>query len=285
MSAEMPSKPFTYTSSPQGINILGRTRGQRTAEVMAGFRAEFDPSPETRALASFSGRVTARVLISLVKDTKRMIGWVVLRGPVMYELLRRQQFQNPTLYVDMAAGFSAVGLQMARDNPKAQVLEIDLPDVVKAKQERLSRTYAYELPPNLSWRTADFATTSLRQVIDGQQADAVLTAGLLVYFPLEEVQRITTGIYDALKPGGVFITDVMWTRYTTEAENARGGINAFRRQAADMHSMVHDESELPAMFPAFDEVEAHLVTKVAEEAGMDFPAIDYSFIVVARKKA
>ena len=60
------------TATPGGDSFgLGRTPGQRGAEILAGFRAEKLPSPETRALSRMSGRVFARLLLNLADEESK----------------------------------------------------------------------------------------------------------------------------------------------------------------------------------------------------------------------
>ena len=279
--SEAPKPSYTAEPIRRDVISLGKTRAQRTAELLAGLRAELDPKPEHRALSRMSGRLIARMLLSLARDSKTRLSFILVRADVMLELLRRS---TPTTYeriFDVAAGFAPMGWQMAQAHPEAEVIEIDMPDVVKEKELRLQRA-SLPIPPNLSWRGADLGVTPLAEVVEGKQADAMLVAGLFSYFKPDEVRTITTNLAACLKPGGVCISDIAWKPQIDTAPN-RAGVSFYRGRASEFKTELHTEADAAGLFPAFAEVKVYRCSEIAAEMGRTEKVTDYALIVVARK--
>lgn len=184
---------------------LGHTPSTRSAELVAGARAILLDTKETVALSSMAGRIIARVLT----DTGGKINvlWFFPARMMAIEALTERLVPSDKpdlLLVDVAAGFSPRGLHMARRYPQAQVIEVDLPDMVAEKKQRLSRG-KIEIPSNLSWIEADLGKTTLGEVLEGRQADFITSEGLTLYLSPEENQRFFQQMQASLKPGGVFM--------------------------------------------------------------------------------
>lgn len=262
---------------------LGRTQGQRGAEILAGLRAELMPSPESSALCRFSGRVTARIVLGLVKD-RRLLNFVPVRLGGMTELTKRYLPDDPqnALIVDIAAGFAPRGFQLAKALPDTQIIEIDLPDVVDEKQKRLNKHF--DLPANLHWKSADLGVTPLKDVLENQQADVIIAEGLVAYFALEEFTRITRNILACLKSGGVFICDVPWKPGMDEIKDAG---RFFSRFAGNFIGVAHDETEARATLEnsGASEVIVYHPEPLAVELNLPNPVFEPSLFVVARNGA
>ena len=114
------------------------------------------------------------------------------------------------MLIEIAAGFSPRGILLAKEIPDLTVIEIDLPDVVEEKQKRLERG-EIQIPPNISWKSADLGVEPLDQVLDQQQVDVVSAEGLMPYFEYADITRIARQIYQSLKPGGALIADLGYT--------------------------------------------------------------------------
>jgi O-methyltransferase involved in polyketide biosynthesis len=130
--------------------------------------------------------------------------------------------------VDIAAGFSPRGIQLANAYPDIQVIEIDLPDVVRDKQLRLKNARNITVPRNISWKSADPGVTPLSEVLDGQLVDFVVAEGLAAYFTPADNQRIAWQIRQSLRPGGKYLCDIPWEQGMKYARNAT---RFFSRQA------------------------------------------------------
>lgn len=260
---------------------LGRTQGQRGAEILAGLRAELMPSVESSALARFSGRVAARIVLGIVSD-RRLLNFVPVRLGGMTALTEHYlppEKENP-LVVDIAAGFAPRGVHLAQANPNMRVIEIDLPDVIRDKQRRLKKSMT--LPENISWQAADLGVTPLAEVLGDQQADVILAEGLVAYFDLLEFTQIAERIKASLVPGGVFICDVPWRPGMDEIKQAG---NWFSRFAGTFKGIAEDEDGARQTLENanYSEVIVHHPVDVATEHALPTPVFEPSLFIAARK--
>lgn len=77
------------TAQPSHDSLgLGKTPGQRGAEIIAGLRAELFPSPEHRALSRFGSRMIA-MLVTRLEKRPEALNYIVVRPATMTELARR----------------------------------------------------------------------------------------------------------------------------------------------------------------------------------------------------
>ncbi len=278
-------KKISYTAQETPDTVgLGRTAGQRTAEIFAGLRAEMMPSPETAALSRLSGRVIARLLMRLGKQ--ELFNFVPIRLGGFKGLI--EQALPPgapagTVIVEVGSGFSPRGLQLARAMPNAEVIEIDLPDVVEEKQARLQKIREQALPPNLSWYGADLGMTPLKEVLGGKRADIIAAEGLLPYFTFEEITKIARGMRESLKPGGVFVADLGYIS-TEGAQQASDVVRLFRRQTRTSPGSVQSEAMALKLFEdaGYEDVKLYRMPQVAEMFDLPRPAPDVLFFMVAR---
>ncbi len=262
---------------------LGKTPGQRGAEILAGFRAEKLPSPETLALSRWSGRIVARLLIRLAAS-EGAINYVASRPSIMEGLMRRSlptTSQSVTI-VDLAAGLSPRGLQMAAAMPQARVIEIDLPGVIQDKKERLAKAAGVIVPPNLEMRIADLGTARLADVLDGHQVDVIAAEGLIGYFSFEEVDHMLRRIHESLKPGGVFVTDVAWQAGLDAVKQVA---SFFSRQAGTFKTVTKNEAEARALFEkaGYAAAEVYHASQLVADFKLPTPMMDIAFFAVARK--
>lgn len=282
---DMPSASHTATPSADSYG-LGRTPGQRGAEILAGLRADLMPSPETNALSRFSGRLVAQLFRRLVKE-EGGINYVMTRQHALGDMARRilGDVASGTV-VEVAAGFSPRGLHLAQNLPHVDIVEIDLEDVVREKQRRLQTARGYNMPTNISWRKADLGVTPLSEVLEGKQVDIIIAEGLLGYFDRPDMIRIAAGFYESLRPGGSFIGDVGWREGLQRGTTAGGSL--FSRQAGQFKGLVKDESDAVALFSeaGYPEVEVFIPSQVAADAGrIEGPVIDFGLFIVAHKPA
>lgn len=262
---------------------LGKTSGQRGAEILAGFRAEKLPSPETLALSRWSGRIVARMLLQLVR-TDGQVNYAIARSMVMEGLIRRTlpvDLSNVTI-VDVASGLSPRGLLMARAFPEAKVIEVDLPGVVQDKKTRLAKAKDVTIPPNLEWPEADLGNTPLQDVLEGKEVEAVSAEALLGYFTHAEITKIARNIKDSLKPGGVFVTDMGWTE---GMESIRQITTFFSRQAGVYKGLVKNAEQARDILMAagYESVDMHLASEFIEAFKLPQPLVDISLFAVCHK--
>lgn len=267
---------------------LGRTSGQRGAEILAGVRAEMTPSPEAQALSRLSGRITARMFMKAVRQPA-IINFPAVRSQLIRELIQRAMPERSEIaIVEIAAGLSPRGLHLARDLPNAKIIEIDLPDVIFDKQSRLkgSAWKRLDIPTNIEWRGADLGVVSLESVLKGQKVDIVVAEGLMSYFPHDEMRRIARQVYDNLLPGGAYICDIAWKSGIFAASEAS---RLFSRQAGEFAGMVDtlEESAQVLTDAGYRSAEAFRPSVMAEELqtkyNLPLPINDFTLINIGYK--
>ncbi|NDJ59846.1 MAG: hypothetical protein GYB67_01905 [Chloroflexi bacterium] len=265
---------------------LGRTPGQRGAEILAGLRAELMNTPEAAALSRLSGRIVARIIRSLLGGNPSGINFVLARLYTNKELIRRAlpPDNQPATVVEVAAGFSPRGFEMAREHPHTQIIEVDLPDVVEEKQKRLRRARNLEaLPPNLSWLSADLGVTPLAEVLSRGQVDVIVAEGLLAYFTPAETLYILSGFRASLKPGGVLLADIPRRQGMLDAQS-QSGLRMFSRQAGSFVNIAASEEAAGQQFldAGYTDVTVDYASQMAELLGLPTPVLDFAYFVAGR---
>lgn len=277
-----PQASYTAQPSPDRVG-LGRTAGQRTAEIFAGLRAELNPTPETEALSRLSGRLTARLILRMGKA--ELFNFVPVRQGGFFGLIKDHLTPGqPATLVEIAAGFSPRGLQLAKERPELTVIEIDLEDVIEEKKRRLSKITGFQQPANLTWYSADLGVTPLAEVLGGKTVDVVAAEGLLPYFTFDEIPRVVGYVRESLKPDGVFIADVGFSDAKGVQESNRA-VSLFRRQTSTTPGSVHDKETAIQFFKdgGYDKVQLHTMPELAERYGLPRPAPNVLFFMVGQK--
>jgi O-methyltransferase involved in polyketide biosynthesis len=288
MSDQSQEQVSATAQESSGILGLGRTGGQRSAEMLAGIRAELMPKPEYIAMTRAAGRVIGGMLLRLARGDQARLNVVIVR-PEAFRYLVTQALQGKAdaHYVELASGFLPRAWQMAQEVPQLRVTEIDLPEVIAEKQKRFEKA-KLPLPPNLRMLSADLGVKPLAEVLGGEKADVISAEGLLVYFPLDKVQHIAAGVRQSLKEGGVFIADigVKDTLQAVMQSQARQAASIFRRNAGNWLGVVNNRAHAEELFKAvgYTHVQTHTLPEIAERvAGMRKPVADIPLIVVARR--
>ncbi len=263
---------------------MGRTAGQRTAEVFAGLRAELLRSSEAIALTRIGGRITARLIISM--GSKKALNFVPVRHGTFAGLIKQALGGDVDgkVLVEIACGFSPRGINLAQEMPGLTVIEIDLPDVVEEKLKRLEKG-SITIPPNISWKSADLGVEPLSAILEHQQVDVVSAEGLMPYFEFADITRIARQIHDSLKPSGVFIADLGYNS-TEGVKEASGLVRIFRRYTSSTPGTVPDEETAYALFndAGYDKVELFRMPATAEMFDLPRPVSDVTFFMVSHRK-
>jgi O-methyltransferase involved in polyketide biosynthesis len=263
---------------------MGRTAGQRTAEVFAGLRAEMMPNPVTNALTRTSGRITARLIMSL--GSKKILNFVPVRTESFSGLIKRSLGRDSAgkILVEIGAGFSPRGLALAKEMPDLQVIEIDLPDVIADKKKRLQSANV-PIPPNITWKTADLGVTPLDEVLNRQRVDVVTAEGLMPYFEYADITRVSKNIYQNLRPKGAFIADLGYTSAEGQKE-ANRIVQLFRRYTNTTPGAVQDEATAYRLFrdAGYENVELFRMPQTATMFNLPQPVSDVLFFMVAHRQ-
>jgi O-methyltransferase involved in polyketide biosynthesis len=230
------------------------------------------------------GRVVGRILLATIgKSLEGSVNFVFTRSRLFEHLIKAaipSGVATPHV-VEIAAGFAARGIRMANALPNIQVTEVDLPSVMEQKQTRLQQA-AIVIPPNIRWYGADLGVTPLRKVLNDQPADIIAAEGLLGYFSVTEIGEILHHVYQALKPGGIFIGDVTWGGgIEAAADTAR----TFSRQAGTFKTIVHTQAEGQKLLEdaGFVAAQSHLTSDYAAQFNVSGNIIVYSLVIQGQR--
>ncbi|MDW8300755.1 MAG: class I SAM-dependent methyltransferase [Anaerolineae bacterium] len=268
MSDQTTEQPSPTARESSGILGLGRSSGQRSAEMLAGVRAELMPKPEYLAMVRPAGRVIAGLLLRLARGDQARIHIVSARPEAFrYLIMQALQGKEEACYVELASGYLPRAWQIASEFPRIEVTEIDLPEVIAEKQRRFARANL-AIPPNLRMLSADLGVKPLAEVLENRKADVITAEGLLSYFTLEVVQQVAIGVRQSLKPNGVFIADIL-TRANAIAlglSKGRQAVSLFRRNAGQWLGIVDDYNHARRLFEAagYSKVEMYEIPELAE---------------------
>ena len=114
--------------------------------------------------------------------------------------------------IEIAAGMSPRGLRMTERHPGLLYIEADLPGMAARKRDALAKAGAPHRVADLD-ALADAGPQSLAALADGLDASigtAIVTEGLINYFPREAVDGIWRRIAGALSrfPAGLYVSDL-----------------------------------------------------------------------------
>jgi O-methyltransferase involved in polyketide biosynthesis len=286
MSDQLSEQLSPTAQESSGILGLGRSGGQRSAEMLAGIRAELMPKPEYIAMSRPAGRIIGGMLLRLARSDQAKLHVAIARPEVFRHLvIQNLQGKADPHYVELASGFLPRAWQLANEFPNLRVTEVDLPEVIAEKQKRFAGA-KLALPPNLKMCSADLGVTPLSEVLKNEKADVISAEGLLPYFPLDTVQRIGAGVRQSLKAEGVFIADILLREafITLTQGRIRQAINIFRRNAGNWEGIVDNADHARSLFEAvgYSRVEVLTVPEVAEHLPhLPGPIASLSIVVVA----
>lgn len=283
-----PDKNLPYFNQPDEDRMaLGFTPSTRSAELVAGARAALLKTDETTALSKLAGRLVSRVISDL--DRKNNIMWIFSARMIAIEHLTQRYFpqDQPGLFmVDIAAGFSPRGLHLAQRYPQAEVVEIDLPDVVTEKKRRLEKG-KIEIPPNLRWIEADLGKSNLHDVLEGRKANLITNEGLTLYLTPAENERLFHQAASSLLPDGLFIVEIFFRDKFLKIQqdpSVRTAASFVLRMVGNVPGLMENsDAALQALLRAdFEAVVEHPVVDMMDELGQPRP-YDVNSILVARK--
>lgn len=229
---------------PSGNRVLGHNQQRQGSELHAGARAQMIPSPVTHALSTMRGRVSARALTTLFYGrTTGMLNYIALRPFAMMEAVRMALANYPDphpLVLDPQAGYSPQLIWQAAEMPEVEFLEIDLPYIIKDRQERLS---GIPLPPNYQMLAADLSQTPLHEVLEGKRPAVIMVPGS--YVSHADYRELLAYLRHIIAMNGSLISTFADAR---GIENLKANSALFARFAGEPIGMIHNENDLRAIF-------------------------------------
>jgi O-methyltransferase involved in polyketide biosynthesis len=274
------------TLSEDGL-LLGSRQGKTkiTSELYAGFRAEIMASPINVALSTLGGRIGARVIKSMIHD-KSIINYQKNRIDLMVAAVNcaLPAGKGKVTLVDAPCGFSPLGFTLAQRYPQAQVLEMDLREIIQDKRNRLQRARDIKIPPNLTFIEADFRRTPLGKVLAEHhhpQVD-VLTFSFNS-FTSGELLRLSRYLRGLLTDQGAIICFGTW-KPTNNQEQAVH--NLIRRQTQDDWKVTfQDKTEAVDLFKqvGFSSVDVYLGSELSQFTDITEDISDVEIFIIARR--
>lgn len=195
-----------------------------------------------------------------------------------------------TQVVELAAGLSPRGWRFAsRHGPDLTYVETDLPDMARRKADLLGR--AGLMGPGHRVRAVDaFHPESLRALagdLDPDQGTAVITEGLINYFPTADVLALWRSIAESLHrfPRGLYLSDIhLGESADAVTATAKALITAFVRGSVYLHFADEHDAALALADAGFDDAELLRPSSFDAEASRK-PGVDRNLIVRARTAA
>lgn len=278
----VPPTPGSPTAQKSHDTLgIGESSGRRGAEILAAMRAELLKTPIATRLANPAARILVRFMINtFAKGNIASINFLAVRTESFRAIITEaiRDIPKPVI-VEVAAGFSPRGIQLATNLPNAEIIEVDLPEVIREKRARLKKL---DIPDNFSWREADLGVTPLTQVLGGRQVDVISAEGLLPYFSHDDHVKIGSAFLKSLVSGGLFVTDYSWEQGFNMSKQ---GTSFFAKQAGKVLGIVKTQDEPKTILKraGFVNIEVLLPEDLADRYNLQKPVSNNQLIVVARK--
>jgi hypothetical protein len=261
----------------KGAWVLGHNQQQSGSELQAGARADLIPSPITKALSSFKGRVAAKTMrLMFSGQLEPLLNYAALRPYAEMEAIRMALGDNPAnkLVLDPAAGFAPQFFWLAQELSETRFLELDRLTSIEEKRYLL---HPFGIPENLRLKAADLSTIPLHEVLN-ERVDAVLSIG--AYVKHRDYGAMLEYLKRVLKHDGKVIGSFP---FAPGVENLSQNSALFRRVAGSPEGIVYSEAQLKTIFEnAGYELEAILkFSDLAKKWDKPMPA-DIEIIAIAR---
>lgn len=177
--------------------------------------------------------------------------------------------------VEIAAGLSPRGLRFRREHPRITYVEADLPEMAERKRAALAVAGSPHRVADLD-ALADRGPGSLAELaasLDPALGTAVVSEGLLNYFPRDEVEGIFARIAGALDrfPDGTYLADLILAEGNTGLpERAFAlGLGAFVRGSVHLPFADADDATAALSAAGFAKVVLHPGSEVLDAAGAE----------------
>jgi hypothetical protein len=278
----MPPEAISVSTAsvPTLSELFGLIQESRGSDLQAGARAELCPSPLTLALGSMMGRIAAQTMIYLV-NSQAAVNFTAARIPLSQAAMIRAipAGREQPILADIATAYSPLSVQLAHALPHATIVEMDRPDVIRKRMQRLQRGNI-DMPANLRTFSADLRHVPLEQAFEGLRPDVIEITG--AYLNPAQLTRISEHVCDVLTPGGALICYLPWRAGLAEVQTA---MRFFKRQVSDMPGAMSSERAIIDTFTeaGFVAVRIDYPSQLAETLGVKTPVLDVEVLVTCRK--
>ncbi len=263
----------TSTESPKSIDgILEIYQEQRASAFMAGARSILIDSPETDALATTFGRMTARAMKALGVHEK-LLNYIRFRPYGIMEMARRlvRGKYKPRL-LDPFHGYAPHWIWLAREDPNYQVIAMDMPEVVRDVRMRLCTIPGFRTPLNLHWIDANLKEIPLEECLGGKKVDMIESIGS--YIPHNEYRTLLQYLMKQVSPGGAILGVLPYEPAVEEARQLNSVITSmFINQVSKVPGLISSKDQAIAFYESvgLTGVQAITMSELAEEMGHDLP--------------
>lgn len=264
------------------MQLLWRVQHGNASEIQAGGRAIFSPSPIHTALSSASGRMTARVIVTLGYPPRAQ-NFARVRTPFLTHLVTKSiapDCKHP-LTADLFAGYSTMGMDIAAAVPHGTHYDMNRKGIVEEIQRRLdsAKRHGFEVPKNHHLITVDYSEQELLSFFK-RPVDVLVSNN--AYYTREENLDIFRYLRGLLGEYGVLVTSFGSGRAIEELRNS---IKFFRSQIGDIPFPIYDGQQiLDLVYEAgYRHADVFLVSELADTLGYPKPIMDIEYFVVAYK--
>ncbi|MGB7341114.1 MAG: hypothetical protein WBC91_19615 [Phototrophicaceae bacterium] len=270
-------KPFYVDTT--GAWVLGHNQTQAaSSHLQAGARSELIPSPITKALSTFGGRIAAQTMQYMFKgNVQSLLNYAAFRPYAMMEAIRQALGDNKDgkIVLDPASGFSPIYYWLANEMPETTFIEIDTPKMIADKKSALSK---FHRPKNLSLRPANLSDVHLHSLSDNRVDVLVVTGAFVSHVDYRDMLKYVTSI---VKDDGYIIAPFP---YTVGIENFMENAAVFGRIVTAPIGAISTPDELSLIFNASDFTVTHTLklSELAERYHKPRP-MDVELIAIAQK--
>ncbi len=132
-----------------------------------------------------------------VEFARSMAPLAAMSAPLVARLLNAEA-AGPWKVLDIAAGHGLYGVELAKQNPRAEVVAVDWPSVLAVAEENVRAAGVAD-----RWR---MRPGSAFAVDFGEGYDVALLTNILHHFDPPTCEKLLRRVYAALKPGGRAVT-------------------------------------------------------------------------------
>ncbi len=217
-----------------------------------------------------------------------LTGFLLARHRIIDTLLERAITSGEVgQVVELAAGLSPRGLRLRATRPDVDYVEVDLPAMTARKRRALER--AGVDPVRHRAVAADVFGPDLDELfttLDARRGVAVVTEGLLNYFPTSDVHRLWSRIATATRdlPHGLYLSDLHLDDHVATPERLfAAGLGLAVRGRVHFHFDRAATAEAALTGAGFAQATLHRPAELADELpGMRAPGADLVRVVEAR---
>lgn len=262
------------------IIMKGYRPERRSSELQAGARAELIDSPVTKALAGVRGRLLALMLFGR-RPPEELKNYITLRIPAISYVLKQalpSGVKHP-LVVEFHAAFSPLGIFLTKEIPHIDYWEIDIPEVIKEKKQRLKNAgELVSVPPNLVFKPVDLGDTRLSYVFGSRKADIITVSG--AYTPPDQFAKFLVFARQHLSNQGAVVVTLPW----------EAGINAvaslkrfYLSQIGNSYNNMKSDEAIKTLFieAGYSDIQISHLSTIAKTLGQAEP-IELEVIITAR---